>query len=344
MRTPYQPQRVLLTGAAGVVGRFLLPELASLGAPLRLLAHRSPVPGLLRRADLEMRAGDLGRPSTLRGVAEGCDVVVHAAARTGFGSLSRDAQRQVNVEGTAALLREARSAGARVFVLVGYAGTVQERDDRSEPVDEDTPPEGEYAADYVRTKYETEAMTLEANGQGGMRTLVVSPGVLLHRDAPTLLSGLIGLFAGGELPFRLLEDVWLATSDAADVARCVAAAVERGPGGRRYFAAGECLRLGELYDRLSGLTGVPPPRRRLPDLLVEELGLLSPVLPRGSFLRQMILPRDLAAHLRRLAPLESRRTRETLGFRPTPLEDTLRSMLGPLVAAPDCGAAGEGLS
>lgn len=327
MRTPYSPEQILLTGATGALGRFLLPALSRFDAPVRLLAHRTPAGARERFSSPEIRTGDLGQPSTLRGIAEGCDVVVHAAARMGFASLARDLQRRVNVEGTAALLREARSAGVRVFVLIGYSGTVQERDQRDSAVDEDTLPEGDYEAEYVRMKLEAEAMVLEANQSGGMRTLVVSPGVLVHADAPTLLTGLIQLFVGGELPFRLLEEVWLATSDAADVGRCVAAAIERGAGGRRYFATGDCLRLAEALELLSDLSGVVPPRRRLPDLLVEELGLLAPLLPPHSFLRQLVLPRDLVRHLRRLAPADSTRTRETLGVSPTPFRETLRAVV-----------------
>jgi hypothetical protein len=72
---------------------------------------------------------------------------------------------------------------------------------------------------------------------------------------------------------------------------------------------------------------VAPPRRRLPDLLVEELGLLTPVLPPHSFLRQLVLPRELVQHLRRLAPLRNPRTLTELQISPTPIEETLREML-----------------
>lgn len=335
MRTPYVPQRILLTGATGAVGRVLLPALSRFGAPVRMLAYRRPLGALLARPDREARAGDLARPATIRGLADGCDVVVHAAARTGFGRLARERQRRVNVDGTAALLREAKGAGARVFVLIGYAGTIQERDDPARPVDELTPPEGGYEAEYVRMKCEAEALTLEANTTAGMRSLVVSPGVLVHRSVPTLLGGLVSLFRTGELPFRLLPDVWIATSDAEDVARCVEAAVAQGEGGRRYFATGECLRLGELYRLLAERSGVPAPRRRLPDLLVEELGLLAPMLPPHSFLRQLVLPRDLVRHLVRLAPVSNERTRAALGFQPTPFQETLDSLLAPRVALPE---------
>jgi nucleoside-diphosphate-sugar epimerase len=170
-------------------------------------------------------------------------------------------------------------------------------------------------------------MALEANASRGMRTLVVSPGVILSSDAATPLGGLVRLFLQGELPYRILESVWLAISDADDVGRCLAAAIERGHGGRRYFATGACLPLGDLYSRLAQASGIPAPRRRLPDLLVEELGLLTPVLPPRSFLRRLVLPRELVAHLRRLAPLQNERTRSELEFEPAPLSRTLEAMI-----------------
>lgn len=321
MRTVHVPQRILLTGATGVLGRQLLPTLAGWRAPIRVLAHRIdplPTPSL----PLERHRGDLEHPVTLHGMAEDCDLVVHAAARPGFGTLDRERQRKINVAGTLAVLHEAESAGAKTFVYLGYTGTVQEREERSGSVDEEAPPEGEYESETVRMKYEAEAAVLEAN-RAGFRTIVVSPGVLVAPGSPTMLGGLVGAYLRRELPYRFLDDVWLAVSGGKDVARCVVAAVEHGLGGRRYFATGECLRLGDLYARLTRLTGVPGPRRRLPDLLVEELGLLTPVLPPHSFLRQLVLPRELVVHLRRLAPLTNARTRAELGFVPTPLADLL---------------------
>ncbi len=327
MGSPYRPRRILLSGASGRIGRALGPSLAGFQVPLRILQHQASVDGLFGRGPVEIVCGDLARPATLRRVAEECDVVVHAAARTGFKALARDAQRRVNVGGTEAMLAEAQSVGVRLFVLIGYTGTVQERADQGEPVNEETPPEGSYESGYVRMKYETEAMVLEANRVGGMATLVVSPGVLAEPGISTPLGGLVKAFLGRDLPFRLLNDVWLATCGGNDVGRCVASAIERGHGGRRYFATGECVRLSEVYDLLTELSGVPAPRRRLPDLLVEELGLLTPVLPRRSFLRRLVLPRELVLHMKRLAPVDNTKTRTELGFAPTPLRSLLAALI-----------------
>lgn len=341
MRLPFLPQRILLTGAADAVGRLLLPALAGLGAPIRALAHRGGPPLPTSRV-AELRYGDLEKPMSLRGIADGCDVVVHAATRPGFTRLGRERQRRINVDGTEAVLRESQSAEVRVFVLLGYTGTVQERSDISAPVDEETPPEGEYESESVRMICEAEAMVLEANRVGSFRTMVVSPGILAAPGVPTALGWMIATFLRRELPYRLLDEVWLALSDGSDIGRCAAAAIERGRGGRRYFATGECLRLGELYERMTRLTGVPAPRRRLPDLLVEELGLLTPVLPPHSFLRQLVLPRELVLHLLRLAPLDNSRTRAELGFGPVNLDDLLLrfARTGGLLAGGVADAAG----
>ncbi|HLQ67867.1 MAG TPA: NAD-dependent epimerase/dehydratase family protein [Candidatus Limnocylindrales bacterium] len=328
MRTPYVPQRILFTGSTGTAGGLIAPALAALRAPVRLLLHRAAATGgIAVPPGSERRAGDLERPGTLRGVADGCDVVVHAAGRTGFVRFDRERQRRVNVAGTEALLREAAGSGVKVFVLIGYTGTVQERADPAKSVDEETPPEGAYESDYVRMKMEAEALVLEANGSGGMHTMVVSPGVLVAPRVETILGGLISLYAAGDLPYRILDEVWLAISDGRDLGRFVGAAIERGHGGRRYFATSSCIRLGDLYRLLHELTGVAPPRRRLPDLLVEELGLLTPVLPPHSFLRQLVLPRELVLHLRRLAPLRNVRTQADLDVSPTPIAETLGEMV-----------------
>lgn len=335
MRLPYIPERILLTGSTGTIGRLITPPLAAMCPAMRLLCHRAPAPGLPTGFPVaELRAGDLEKPATLRGAADGCDVVVHAAGRTGFVRFDRERQRRVNVAGTEALLREAAGAGVKVFLLVGYTGTVQERADHETEVDEETPPEGAYESDYVRMKMEAESLVLEANGLGGMRTMVLSPGVLVAPRVETILGGLVSLYVAGELPYRILDEVWLAISDGRDLGRFVTAAIERGHGGHRYFATSGCVRLGDLYARLQELSGVSPPRRRLPDLLVEELGLLTPVLPPHSFLRQLVLPRELVLHLRRLAPVRNPRTMADLQITPSSIEailmDLVRSEASPV--------------
>ncbi len=338
MRPAPLPSSVLLTGASGVIGGLIGPALLAAGVSLRVLVHRRRPVWIPAGAAVDVRTGDVLLPSTLRGVADGCDAVVHAAGRPGFGALDRDRQRRVTVDGTAAMLHEAASAGCGAFALAGYTGTVQERGD-AEAVDEMTPPEAAYESPYVRMKMESEAITLEANRPGSFRAMVVAPGALFGPKQRSLLTGLALLFLRRELPFRLLDEAWVAVSGPGDVGSCAVGALARGRGGHRYFATGECLRLGQLYARVQARSGVPAPRRRLPNLLVEELGVLAPVLPPNSFLRDLVLPREFVLHVRRLAPLRNERTRHDLDFVPEPLDALIDGVVREAGLLPGDGSA-----
>ncbi|MET9778915.1 NAD-dependent epimerase/dehydratase family protein [Streptomyces sp. NPDC006367] len=105
---------VLITGASGFVGGRVVRETEKRQADIRLLSHRRPVPGSGKRCV----RGDLADPSTLRGVCEGVDVLIHCAAQIGGTEAVNEA---VNAGGTAALVAEARRAGVRRVVQLSTA-------------------------------------------------------------------------------------------------------------------------------------------------------------------------------------------------------------------------------
>ncbi|MCB5169618.1 NAD-dependent epimerase/dehydratase family protein [Streptomyces bambusae] len=105
---------VLISGAAGFVGRHVVREAGRHRASLRLMSHHRPVgpsPHTVVRADL-------AAPASLHGVCEGVDVLIHCAARIGG---SDEANEAVNARGTAALVAEARRAGVRRIVHLSTA-------------------------------------------------------------------------------------------------------------------------------------------------------------------------------------------------------------------------------
>src|SRR5438128_1771871 len=99
--------RVLVTGGTGVIGHGVIPQLIASGHTVRLLS---------RHADEDARKwngvepfnGDVADAASIRGAADGCEVVVHVA---GIVAETADATfENVNAGGTRNMLDEAQRA------------------------------------------------------------------------------------------------------------------------------------------------------------------------------------------------------------------------------------------
>lgn len=114
------PGRVLVTGGAGFIGSALVRRLATSGSAVRILDNLST--GNRRYIEgqpFELVVADLEDPAAVRAAVDGCDAVVHLAARAGIPDSVTDPLGgfEANVAQTVRLLDAARVAGARRFVL-----------------------------------------------------------------------------------------------------------------------------------------------------------------------------------------------------------------------------------
>jgi 2-alkyl-3-oxoalkanoate reductase len=113
-RREASPVRVLVTGARGMLGAAVARALAARGDTVTVLqrgSSRLPFPEV--RADL----GDPADADALATAVDGCDAVLHLAAKVDVVGPWRDYAR-TNVEGTRALLDAAVRAGVGRFVHV----------------------------------------------------------------------------------------------------------------------------------------------------------------------------------------------------------------------------------
>jgi len=96
--------KIVITGAAGFVGRALTASLGSAHSVIAVDQHLNGMPGI---------AGDLADPAVLQAAfAHGCDAVVHLATVPGGAAELDPAQaKRVNVDGTMALIDAAAAAG-----------------------------------------------------------------------------------------------------------------------------------------------------------------------------------------------------------------------------------------
>jgi nucleoside-diphosphate-sugar epimerase len=166
---------VTVTGGAGYVGALVVDELLASGREVRvldvLLHGQEDVARELTERGVELIRGDIRDADARRRALEGAEAVVHLAAIVGDPACARDPQlsNDVNVEGSRALVRDARELGVERLVFASTCSNYGRMADPTVPIDEG----GELrpVSLYAEQKVGIEKALLESeNGDGhGLR-------------------------------------------------------------------------------------------------------------------------------------------------------------------------------
>jgi nucleoside-diphosphate-sugar epimerase len=171
--------RVLVTGASGFLGAHVVQVLLGRGLAVRALTRRGSVQAPAGTESAPVAA--LNDAAGVRRAVEGVTSVIHLAAyvHRPRGSGDEAAYREVNVDGTVALLDAGVAAGIRDFVFVSTVKAVGEVS--REPWTERTPPAP--VDPYGRTKLAAEEAVRAAALRHGLHApilrlpLVYGPGM-----------------------------------------------------------------------------------------------------------------------------------------------------------------------
>ena len=224
-------RHLLVTGATGLLGSYLVRDLLLEGQPLALVVRpgrkESPearIEGMLAgwEADLGKRlprprviAGDISRPACglstddLAWVARHCDSALHNAASLSFRGGDRATEPWLsNVQGTAHLLELVRAADIE---HLHHVSTAYVCGLRSGTVREDELDCGQdFGNDYERSKVEAEGMVRAASGPATVT--VYRPSIIVGDSRSGFTSTYHGLFAVLRLGHTLLTKVSLGST------------------------------------------------------------------------------------------------------------------------------------
>jgi nucleoside-diphosphate-sugar epimerase len=189
----------LITGASGFIGLALLKRLQAQGLPVRGTSRQAATASeeWIQVADM---SGDTDWSPALRG----CDVVVHAAGRAHVlaevSGNPLEQFRQVNVQGTLALARQALEMGVRRFVFISSIGVNGAETLQGHAFTEACEPQPEQA--YAQSKLEAELALRELLAGQSMELVIVRPPLVYASHAPGNFARLLGL-VGRRLPLPL---------------------------------------------------------------------------------------------------------------------------------------------
>jgi nucleoside-diphosphate-sugar epimerase len=162
---------VLVTGARGFIGKKLVEKLVREGKNLRVLTRGEQNAFDEISEQIDVWRGDLTKPSTLSGIAEGIHTVYHLAGEI------RDPRRfdLVNRQGTKYLLKQCQSARVRRFLYLSSVGVMGSKGESGvlDESDSTKPQNG-----YEISKCVGEKLTLSVHNPSGMWTMAVRPTIV----------------------------------------------------------------------------------------------------------------------------------------------------------------------
>jgi nucleoside-diphosphate-sugar epimerase len=178
------PHTVLLTGATGFVGSHIAETLVQRGDAVRALAREGSDTQWLESLGVTVVRGDLTNADSLRRAIDGCDTVVHAAAKVGdWGHV--DGYRAVNVEGLRHLLDACLDRPLHRFVHISSLGVYAARHhygtDETEPLPDD------HIDGYTQSKVEAERLALQYHRNQNVPVTILRPGFVYGPRDRTVL-------------------------------------------------------------------------------------------------------------------------------------------------------------
>ena len=192
---PYQASgspAIVVTGAAGFLGKRLVARLLADGERVRVLVRRPPREAVDPR--LEVVLGDLGDADAVDRVIRGATLVYHLGAAMHGGWA--DHQRGT-IGGTRHVIDACMKHGVPRLVYVSSLSVLHNAALPGRPVDETAAlePRAEERGHYTQAKLAAERLVVDAVRERGLPAVIVRPGAILGEGTP--LAALCGGIGAG---------------------------------------------------------------------------------------------------------------------------------------------------
>lgn len=205
MASASAPGKVLVTGASGFVGTPLVATLRRHGwSVVSAVRYTSGA----EREGVHV-VGDIDARTDWRTALDGCDCVIHLAARVHVMDDDADdplaAYRETNVSGTLNLARQAVESGVRRFVFLSSIKVNGEASLPGQPFTPDDRPNPEDG--YAISKYEAEQGLQELASRSDMDVVIIRPPLVYGPGVKANFRSMMNWLATGiPLPFGALHN------------------------------------------------------------------------------------------------------------------------------------------
>ena len=296
--------RILVTGGTGVIGESVVRGLHARGHGVRVLSRHAGRGEKWWPEGIEGWAGDVANEPSLRGSAEGCEVVLHIAGIVDEQPPERTFQR-VNIDGTRYVVLEAERAGARKMIYVSSLGAERGQSPYHK---------SKYVAEDVVRAFSRDWVILRPGAVYGPGDESLSVLLRMVRTLP-----IVPTIGDGNQQF---EPIWHE-----DLAKALVAAAERDDVRCQVLdiVGPERTSQNDLVARLRKLTGRSAPQLPLPEMFASwGLRALDALGVNAPFASSQL---DMLAEGNVIPPGRANALTSVFGIAPTRLDDGLRRLV-----------------
>jgi nucleoside-diphosphate-sugar epimerase len=318
--------KALVTGATGKVGHAIAAALRARGDEVRALIRDPSRAAELLPAGTEPVRGDVTDPASVEAAVDGCDLVFNAMGIPEQWLSDPETFERVNAQGSATVARAAREAGVRRLVHTSTNDVFHAEQGAS--FDESELADYPKGTAYERSKQHAEALVLaERSRDGGLEVVITNP-TGVYGPGPTsshaLENGLFEPLVKKRLPALVPGGLGLVFAPGVAAGHLLAA--EKGVDGERYILTDEYASLKELAEMVVAIAG----RGRVPPVMPVPLAKVLAAAGEGVsrvIRRPPLLARGQLHFFQWQARADATKAQRELGWKPTPLEQGLRTTL-----------------
>ena len=263
--------KVLVTGADGLLGSNLVRELLSLNYEVRVFLHPASKSKTLDGLPIERVKGDLTSVADVEAAVNGCECVFHVAASTAMWPPRDPKITAVNVGGTTNVMDAMERCGVRRLVHVGSASSIG-YGTMEAPGNEETPYKyANFGLAYFDSKLKAQKLVMQRVRDGRLDAVVVNPTFMFGPyDSGPSSGKMIVKFAAMKPPFY--PPGGRCFVHAADVAKGMVSALEKGRAGECYILGNRNMTMKEIFGVIAKVVGGRAPEIGIPEPLMLAAG------------------------------------------------------------------------
>lgn len=199
-------KNILVTGATGFIGSYLLPILSQQKFQITAAVRKNLSQSLSRPIRI-VKVGNIDEKTNWQEALEGIDIVIHLAARAHIINETIPNPEaefiKVNTQGTANLIQQSIQAGVKHFIFISSIGAMTTQSDRilteNSPCHPDSP--------YGRSKLQAEQALINLAKDSNMTWTIIRPTLVYGPGNPGNMERLMKLIKRGlPLPFGAIKN------------------------------------------------------------------------------------------------------------------------------------------